>query len=83
MKIWIPMLILFVASLTLIVWDGIHNDNVFEYLEKESEHIYSSLLTDDISNENIQNKIHNLSNYWTKEMDMLSISISRKDMQSI
>ena len=83
MKVWIPMLILFIASTALIVWDGIHTERVFKYLERESTEIYTSLLINDISDENIQDQIINLNDYWTKKMDTLCVSISRKDLQTI
>ena len=52
-------------------------------MEAESNRIYEALLVDDISNEEIQASIINLNDYWTKKMDTLSVSISRKDMQPI
>lgn len=83
MKIWIPMLILLIASTTLIVWDGIHTEKVFNKLEIESNAIYTSLLEGDISDAKIQTQIINLNDYWTKKMDTLCVSISRKDLQTI
>ncbi len=83
MKMWIPMIILFIAVTTLCVWDGIHTQNVFDKLEKDSTEIYNSVLTTEIENKDLQNKIFNLNTYWTKEMDMLCISISRKDLQPV
>lgn len=84
MKIWIPMLVLFLSVLGLCIWDGIHTKNVLNHVEKESEYIYSTLLDSDIStDETLQDKIIDLNNYWTKHMDILCISISRKDMQPI
>ena len=56
---------------------------VFDILEQESTDIYTSLLDNDISNPEIQDKILNLNNYWTKKMDTLCVSISRKDLQSV
>lgn len=83
MKLWIWMLVLFIAVTGLCVWDGIHTEQVFKKLEAESNEIYTSLLTEDISNQDIQNKILNLNKYWTKKMDILCISISRKDLQPV
>ncbi len=83
MKMWIPMLILFLAVTALCVWDGVHTQQVFDKLEKDSSEIYSTLLKTDVENEGIQNKIFSLNEYWTKEMDTLCISISRKDLQPV
>lgn len=83
MKIWISILTLFLACTALIVWDTIHTNQVFDTMEQESSSIYSSLLDDDISNPDIQNSIYNLNDYWTKKMDALCVSISRKDLQTV
>ena len=83
MKIWIPMLTLLFAVVGLCVWDGIHTTKVFNYMVKESNEIYTSLLYSEITDLSLQNKIKNLNSYWTKEMDILSISISRKDLQPV
>lgn len=83
MKTFIPMLLIFLAVTGLCVWDGIHIDKTFNYLETESEQIYENVLNTDISDENLKTKINNLNDYWTKEMDSLCISISRKDLQVV
>lgn len=83
MKIWISMIILFLAVTGLCLWDGIHTSKVFEKLQYESHKIYAAIIEDDISNESIQKEIFELNKFWTKKMDMLSISISRKDLQPV
>lgn len=83
MKTWIPILILLIAVVGLCVWDGVHTDLVFEKLENDSMKIYETVLTTDITDENLQEQIKNLDDYWTKKMDILCISISRKDLQII
>ena len=83
MKTYISIIILFIAVISLGIWDGIHTKKVFDYMESESSAIYTILLTTEISDENVKSKIDNLNDYWTKEMDILCISISRKDLQSI
>ncbi len=83
MKTYISIIILFIAVISLGIWDGIHTKKVFDYMESESSAIYTSLLTTEISDENVKSKIDNLNDYWTKEMDILCISIFRKDLQSI
>ena len=84
MKIWIPMLILFFAVSGLCVWDQIHTNRVLDHIEKESEYIYSSLLDSDIATDTVlQDKIIKLNHYWTDKMDILCISLSRKDLQPI
>lgn len=83
MKLWIPMLILALAVSGLCVWDSVHTNKIFTTLEQKSDYIYSALNTSDISNKEIQTEILNLNDYWTKKMDTLCISISRKDLQPV
>ena len=83
MKLWIPMLILTLAVSALCIWDTIHINKVFTTLETKSEYIYQALQQEDITNEKIQKEILNLNEYWTKKMDTLCISISRKDLQPV
>ena len=83
MKLWIPMTILALAVISLCTWDMINTNKVFNTLEKRSDAIYTALQSTDITNENIQDEILDLNDYWTKKMDTLCISISRKDMQPI
>ena len=83
MKLWISMLTLLLAVLSLCVWDTIHTNQVFNTLETKSNYIYESLQSTEITEENIQNEILELNDYWTKKMDTLCISISRKDLQPV
>ena len=83
MKLWIPMLILTLAVTGLCIWDTVHTNYIFNTLEQKSEYIYSSLKTENITNENIQKEILSLNDFWTKKMDTLCISISRKDLQPV
>lgn len=83
MKIWIPMLILLLAVSGLCIWDNIHTNKVFDKMEETSNYIYQQLLTTEISNPEIQDDIFELNKYWTKKMDTLCISISRKDLQPV
>ena len=83
MKIWIPMLILFLAVTGLCVWDGIHTYKVFDKISEDSEYIYTTLLKTDVTDENVKSKIYEINDYWTEKMDTLCISISRKDLQPI
>jgi len=83
MKMWIPIIILASAVIGLCVWDSIYTDKVFETMINESNNIYESLQISDISNPEIQNDIWELNKFWTKKMDKLSISISRKDLQPV
>lgn len=83
MKTWITMLSILIAVFGLCIWDGVHTQKVFDKLEHDSEEVYNSLLTTSISDENLQEKIVKLNDYWTAEMDTLCISISRKDLQPI
>lgn len=83
MKIWIPMSIIFLAIVSLCVWDGILTYQIFDKLENDSSNIYNFILENEISDENIKDEIYELNDYWTKKMDTLCISISRKDLQPI
>lgn len=83
MKLWIPILILFVSVLGLCLWDNIYTDKVFNKLQKESSEIYATLQSTEITDIDLQNKIWELNKYWTKKMDTLCVSISRKDLQPI
>ena len=83
MKQWFYLLTLLVLVTALCVWDTVHTSKTFEYMEKESKEIYHTVLTTDLTNQDLQDKIFNLNDYWTKNMDTLAISISRKDMQPV
>lgn len=83
MKSWIYMLILFLSVTTLCIWEAVNTSKVFENSIDKSEQIYNSLLSSNIENEQIKNDIHELNEYWTKKMDTLVISISRKDLQPV
>ena len=83
MKSWIYILILFLSVSALCIWDGINTSKIFDNSINKSEKIYNSLLTSTIENEEIKNHIHELNEYWTKKMDTLVISISRKDLQPV
>lgn len=83
MRIWIPMLILFLSVTSLCVWDTFNTTKVFNNLENKSNSIYETLQITDISNEKLQADILNLNDYWTQKMDTLCISISRKDLQPV
>lgn len=83
MKLWISILVLFLAVTGLCIWDGIHTISVFNNLETEANNIYNSVLTEEFNSKNLQNQIFTLNDYWTEKMDILSISISRKDLQPV
>lgn len=83
MRVWVPMLILLLAVTSLCVWDNINTTKVFDKLESKSSSIHETLQTTDISDENLQAEILSLNDYWTKKMDTLCISISRKDLQPV
>ena len=72
MKTFIPMLIIFLAVGALCVWDGIFTQKVFDKMENETSEIYTTILTTDALDENLK-----------QNMDILAISISRKDMQPV
>lgn len=84
MKLWVAMITILIAVTGICVYDGIHTKNVFEHMEEESEMISSALIDGtQITNERLSERIQILTDYWTDNMDMLCLSISRKDMQPI
>ena len=83
MKIWLPILILFLSICTLCIYDGVYTTKTFKKLKTESGEIYNSLLTESITDKNLQNRIFELNDFWTEKMDTLSVSISRKDLQPV
>lgn len=83
MKTWIPILILFLAVAGLCIWDGIYTSKIFKTMQKESDEIFLALSSTSIEDENLQTQIFDLNSYWTKKMDLLCISLSRKDLQPI
>lgn len=83
MKLWIPMIVLTLAVSGLCVWDTIHTKYIFDTVQTKSDYIYQTLQTTEITDEDLQKEILNLNDFWTKKMDMLSISISRKDLQPV
>lgn len=83
MKQIIAITILSILVNALCLWDFIYTNKVFSHMEKESVEIYNSLLTTPITDEEVSGRILNLKEYWTKHMDALAISISRKDLQPI
>ena len=83
MKLWIPILVLAIGVFSLCWWDTFNTTKVFNTLAENSEKIHSSLQIDTIENKDIQEQIINLNDFWTKKMDTLSISISRKDLQPV
>lgn len=83
MKLWIPILILALSVGSLCVWDTIYSSKVFDKLISSSDYIESQLKSTDIISEDLEIAVVDLNKFWTKKMDVLSISISRKDMQPV
>ena len=83
MKLWIVMITLALGVCGLCVWDCINTNKIFNHMESERAKIYSSLTDSSIENPEIGQTILNLNEYWTKKMDILSVSISRKDLQPV
>ncbi len=81
MRVWIPILILVLAVAGLCVWDGVYTTQVFNKMEKETNEIYTRLNNDEFLE--LSDKISEVNNYWTEKMDILAISISRKDLQPV
>ena len=83
MKLFTAMAILFLSVLGLCVWDTVHTNYVFDVLIEKSTNVDQSLQNSSILDEQIQNEILDLNEFWTKKMDTLCVSISRKDLQPV
>ena len=83
MKSFIAVTILTIAVNSLCLWDVWHTNKVFKHMNKESNAIHYELLKDDITSPELAKRITELDKYWTKKMDILCISISRKDLQPV
>ncbi len=78
----VPIFILIVAVTGFIIWESVNTHKVFNYLTKESDAIYTQLETGEIDDA-LEVKVDKLNDYWTREMDKLAISISKKDLQPV
>ncbi len=83
MKTFIPMFIIFAIVTSLCVWDGVYSKKVFNKMEADCNYVFESLQTREITDGELQEKILEINDYWTSKMDVLAISISRKDMQPV
>ena len=83
MKLWISMLILFLSVTGITIWDSLHTINVFNIMQEESSAIHELVSTTNLNELSLGERVEDLNNYWTKKMDILSISISRKDLQPV
>ena len=83
MKSLIAVTILTILVNALCIWDVWHTKKVFKHMNSESSAIHQSLLVEDITNKDLAKRIEDLDKYWTKKMDILCISISRKDLQPV
>ena len=83
MKSFIAVTILTIIVNGLCFWDIWNTEKVFKYMNSESSAIHYQLLESDVTSPEIAQRIVNLDKYWTKKMDILCISISRKDLQPI
>ncbi len=83
MKQFFSILLITIIVNILCIWDLIFTQDVFKYMKSESEKIYEAVLTTPITDESVSTKILDLKEYWTDKMNVLVISISRKDLQPI
>lgn len=83
MKSFIAVTILTIAVNALCIWDVWYTKKIFKYMYYESSEIHYALLEDDITSPELATRITELDKYWTKQMDILCISISRKDLQPV
>lgn len=83
MKSFIAVTILTIAVNVLCIWDVYNTKQVFKHMNRESNAIHYALLDEDITSPELANRITELDKYWTEKMDILCISISRKDLQPV
>ena len=83
MKQFFSILIITIIVNALCIWDLCFTQDVFKTMKKESDQIYEALLTTPISDRDVGKKIIELKEYWTDKMNVLVVSISRKDLQPI
>ena len=83
MRVLIPILVLTLAVTGLCIWDGIYTHQVFDELESRSNEIYTQIDNNDINFDELSSKVEDLNTYWTEKMNVLIISISRKDLQPV
>lgn len=83
MKNIIAVTILTILVNALCIWDIVYTKNVFSYMLDRSSAIHEQLLSEEITDQQVSASISALDKYWTKKMDVLCISISRKDLQPI
>ncbi len=83
MKSFVAVTLLTILVNALCIWDVWHTEKVFKHMNTESSAIHEALLVEDITNPKLATRIEELDKYWTKKMDILCISISRKDLQPV
>ncbi len=83
MRDLIPIIILILAVTGLCVWDGIYTHQVFDELTQKSNEIYTNIDNNNINFDELSKQVENLNTYWTEKMNVLCISISRKDLQPV
>ena len=83
MKSFIAVTILTIAVNALCIWDIWHTEKVFKYMNNESSAIHYQLQQNEITSPELAQRITDLDKYWTRQMDILCISISRKDLQPV
>lgn len=83
MKTFIAVTILTILVNALCIWDVWHTNKVFKHMNNESSAIHQALLVEDVTDHTLAKRIEDLDKYWTKKMDVLCISISRKDLQPV
>ncbi|MBO5910225.1 MAG: DUF4363 family protein [Clostridia bacterium] len=83
MKSFIAVTILTIIVNALCIWDVWHTEKVFKHMNSESSAIHQALLVEDITDPALATRINELDKYWTKKMDILCVSISRKDLQPV
>lgn len=77
------MSLLLLAVSGLCIWDYVHTNHVFNIMQTQSNNIFQAVQTTPITDEKLKQEIKHLNDFWTKKMDTLSVSISRKDLQPV
>lgn len=83
MKQVIAIILIFLASISIIIWDTVYVKSVFSYMKEETQIIKEVSISVEPKNEKFKEKIEKVDEFWTKHMDNLCISIPRKDLQVI
>ncbi len=83
MKQVLAIIIVFIISTVMIVLDAVYVKKTFDTLQIKVDNICTEIKEYDIADDRLMTSAKDLEDFWTKKMDRLCISISRKDLQPI